>query len=146
MKIKLGWDTSIILSMVTFMSFIIYIAFFFPNIESQLVSEKYYEDELKYQEIINEKKNASKLSDKINILTSSTGINIIFHISNGYGSIKLFRYSSKDLDLIRYFDLSTRKKLFINKKFLKKGYYKVIIRFKNNKVKYFIEKNLYWNK
>ncbi|WP_185873477.1 FixH family protein [Blattabacterium cuenoti] len=145
MKIKLGWDTCIILSIVTFISFIIYIAFFFKNIDSQLVSEKYYEDELKYQETINEKKNALKLSDKINILTSPYGIKVIFYISNGYGSIKLFRFSSKNLDLTRYFNISGRNKLFINKKFLRKGYYKIIIRLKHNKTKYFFEKNLYWN-
>ncbi|WP_185870690.1 FixH family protein [Blattabacterium cuenoti] len=151
MKIKFSWETGIVLSLFVFIIFIIYTAFFFPHVESQLVSDRYYEEEIRYQEIINEKKNALKLPKKIKISILSSGIKIIFPqiLDNVHGFFTLFRYSSKDLDVSRSFSFKTirnsNKTLFISKKFLKKGYYKLIIRWKSNEKKFFLEKNFFWS-
>ncbi|WP_185872414.1 cytochrome C oxidase Cbb3 [Blattabacterium cuenoti] len=151
MKIKFNFDTGIVLSLVIFIIFIIYIAFFFPYAKSQLVSDRYYEEEIKYQDIINEKKNVLKLpkNKKIKISILSSGIIIQFPSinENFYGFFTLFRSSSKDLDITKYFKIleNSEKTLFIPKKFLKRGYYKLIIRWKTDKIKkYFIEKEIYW--
>ncbi|WP_185869811.1 FixH family protein [Blattabacterium cuenoti] len=148
MKIKFNWDTGIVLSLVIFITFIIYITFFFPHVGSELVSDKYYEEEIKYQEIINERKNALKLPKKIKVYILSYGIKIIFpsinNINNNInGFFTLFRSSSKNLDYSKTFKLNKNKILFIPKKFLKKGYYKLIIRWKSDK-KYFFEEDLFW--
>ncbi|WP_185856376.1 FixH family protein [Blattabacterium cuenoti] len=149
MKIKFSWETGIVLSLFIFIIFIIYTAFFFPHVESQLVSDKYYEEEIKYQEIINAKKNASRLPQKIKISILSSGIQIVFPkiLENGHGYFTLFRSSSKDLDVSRSFKIrkDSEKTLFIPKKFLKIGYYKLIIQWKSNGKKYFFEKNLFFN-
>ncbi|WP_185856950.1 FixH family protein [Blattabacterium cuenoti] len=148
MKIKFNWDTGIVLSLVFFIIFITYIAFFFPHVKSQLVSDRYYEEEMKYQEIINEKKNVSKLPIKIKIFIFHSGIKIIFPPVNNdiHGFFTLFRSSSKDLDFTQPFNLlkDSKKILLIPKKFLKKGYYKLIIRWKTDK-KFFFEKDIFWN-
>lgn len=150
MKIKFNWDVGIVLSLVSFITFIIYIAFFFPNVESQLVSDKYYEEEIKYQEIINEKKNVSNLPKKIKIIPiKSSGIRIMIPYDKEkndiYGYFTLFRSSSKDLDVTKYFKISKYSNiLFIPKKFLKNGFYKLIIRWKSNEKKYLFEKNIFW--
>ncbi|WP_185851766.1 FixH family protein [Blattabacterium cuenoti] len=153
MKIKFSWEIGIVLSLFVFIVFIIYTAFFFPHVGSQLVSDKYYEEEIKYQEIINEKKNALKLPKKIKISILSSGIKIIFpqilidDKNNVHGFFTLFRYSSKDLDISRSFEKikNSNKTFFIPKKLLKKGYYKLIIRWKSNEKKYFLEKNFFWS-
>ena len=152
MKIKFNWDVGIVLSLVSFITFIVYIAFFFPNVESQLVSDKYYEEEIKYQEIINEKKNVSTLPKKIKIIPiKSSGVRIMIPYDNNddnniiCGYFTLFRSSSKDLDVTKYFKISKDSNvLFIPKKFLKKGLYKLIIRWKSNEKKYLFEKNIFW--
>ncbi|WP_185871280.1 FixH family protein [Blattabacterium cuenoti] len=148
MKIKFNWDVGIVLSLITFITFIIYIAFFFPNVESQLVSDKYYEEEIKYQEIINEKKNFSNLSKKIKIIPikySGIRIMIPYDKNDIYGYFTLFRSSSKDLDVTKYFKISKSSNvLFIPKKLLKRGSYKLIIRWKSNEKKYLFEKNIFW--
>ncbi|WP_185874036.1 FixH family protein [Blattabacterium cuenoti] len=148
MKIKFNWGTGIILSLVIFINFIIYITFFFPHVGSQLVSDRYYEEEIKYQNIINEKKNVLKLPQKIKIFILSSGIKIIFPqiLDKMYGFFTLLRFSSKDLDVIKPFKILkySKKILFIPKKFLKKGNYKLIIRWNSNKKKYFFEKDLFW--
>ncbi|WP_341665209.1 FixH family protein [Blattabacterium cuenoti] len=148
MKIKFNWDTGIVLSLVFFIIFITYIAFFFPHVGSQLVSDRYYEEEMKYQEIINEKKNVSTLPIKIKVFILNDGIKIIFPPVNNdiHGFFTLFRSSSKDLDLTKSFNLlkNSKKILLIPKIFLKKGYYKLIIRWKTDK-KFFFEKDIFWN-
>ncbi|WP_341655967.1 FixH family protein [Blattabacterium cuenoti] len=148
MKMKFNWDTGIVLSLVFFIIFITYIAFFFPHVGSQLVSDRYYEEEMKYQEIINEKKNESKLPIKIKIFILNSGIQIIFPPVNNdiHGFFTLFRSSSKDLDFTQFFNLlkDSKKILLIPKRFLKKGYYKLIIRWKTDK-KFFFEKDIFWN-
>ncbi|WP_238785064.1 FixH family protein [Blattabacterium cuenoti] len=145
---KFNWDTGIVLSLVVFIIFIIYIAFFFPHVGSQLVSDRYYEEEMRYQEIINEKKNALKLPVKIKVISLHYGIEITFPPVNHdiHGFFTLFRSSSKNLDFTKSFKIlkSSKKILLIPKKFLKKGYYKLIIRWKTNK-KYFFEKDIFWN-
>ncbi|WP_185864005.1 FixH family protein [Blattabacterium cuenoti] len=148
MKMKFNWDTGIVLSLVFFIIFITYIAFFFPHVGSQLVSDRYYEEEMKYQEIINEKKNVSKLPIKIKVFILNSGIKIIFPPVNNdiHGFFTLFRSSSKDLDFTQFFKLlkNSKKILLIPKRFLKKGYYKLIIRWKTDK-KFFFEKDIFWN-
>ncbi|WP_185861470.1 FixH family protein [Blattabacterium cuenoti] len=148
MKIKFNWDIGIVLSLVFFIIFIIYIAFFFPHVGSELVSDKYYEEEIKYQEIIDEKKNVLKLPVKIKVFILSSGIKIMFPSINNdiNGFFTLFRSSSKNLDFTQPFKIlkSEKKILLIPNKFLKKGHYKLIIRWKTNK-KYFFEKDIFWN-
>ncbi|AER40460.1 MAG: FixH family protein [Flavobacteriales bacterium] len=148
MKIKFIWEKGIVLSLVLFIIFIIYIAFFFPHVESELVSDRYYEEEMRYQEIINEKKNVSKLPNKIQIVLLSSGIRITFPkiLDNIHGFFTLLRSSSKDLDVRQSFNIwkDSKKVLFIPKSFLKRGYYKLIIRWESDRKRYFFEKDLFW--
>ncbi|WP_185869240.1 FixH family protein [Blattabacterium cuenoti] len=148
MKIKFNWEIGIILSLITFIVFITYIAFFFPHGKRELVSDRYYEEEIKYQEIINEKKNVLELpkNKKIKISILPYGIGILFPPNdNFYGFFTLFRPNSKKLDITRSFKILKYSKniLFIPKKFLKRGYYKLIIRWKSDK-KYFLEEEIFW--
>lgn len=49
------------------MIFIIYISFIRKNVASELVSDRSYEDEMKYQEIIDERNNANALDETVSI-------------------------------------------------------------------------------
>lgn len=149
MKIKFNWWIGIFLIMLFFIIFVIYIAFFFPNINSQLISNKYYEEEIKYQEVIDEKINFNRLPNhkKLKLIINEYGILIFFPEKEIIeGLVYLVRFSSKELDIKNKFNFCRKnsdKKLFFSKKKLKKGFYKIIIRWKSNNKKYFFEKNLY---
>ena len=83
MKLKLNWVQSIILSFVLFISFILYFIFTTltnPKYDHKLVSEEYYNEELKYQELIDSQQNYNTL-----------------------GTVKLYRPSNGALD--KSFDL-----------------------------------------
>jgi uncharacterized membrane protein YukC len=56
MKFRFNWLIGMIIIMILFISFIIYTAFIHTKISSELISDHYYEEEIEYQEIIDEKK------------------------------------------------------------------------------------------
>jgi|LGOV01.1.fsa_nt_gb nitrogen fixation protein FixH len=68
----------------------------------ELVSENYYEDELKYQEEIDKVNNASKLSSTVKYRVSKEGVLLTFPSDFDYqevtGIIKMDRPSKKILD------------------------------------------------
>lgn len=140
----------ILLILVNYMIFVIYIAFFKKNISSELISKNYYEEEIKYQEVINEKKNANILLKKVKIEIISDGIQIKFPLpftfKNIIGEYTLLRLSNKKLDL--------RKRLFLNKyseklisyKNLMEGLYNFKLRWYYNGKNYLIEKMIVWKR
>lgn len=67
MKIKFNWGIGITIFISAFILLnIIFIIFAFGQ-RVDLVTEKYYEKELKYQEVIDKKQNSGKLSKELNI-------------------------------------------------------------------------------
>lgn len=144
MKIRYHWGISIIIIMILFIFFIIYTAFFHLKISSELVSNHYYEEEIEYQEIINEKKNAVTFTS-FNIQVLPIGIKIFF--INGkkiYGTLNLLRLSNKNLDVARIIQLNTTGKKIIPAYELKYGTYYLRIRWKSYGKRYFVEQNIKW--
>jgi hypothetical protein len=131
-----------------FIFFIIYITHSKDNLISELVSKKYYEEEIKYQNIIKYKENALSIKDKIKIKRSKIGIEIIFPYRINYNYIKiiLFRSSDKKLDLNKKFFLSKKNNIVIPTNKLKYGMYRIIIFWKNNNKKFLIEKSFFLKK
>ena len=67
---KFNWGTGIVITIIAFIAFIMYfvITMSTDNAYSHdLVTDKYYQEELNYQEEINAEKNAKKLSENIKI-------------------------------------------------------------------------------
>ena len=137
------------LALVSFICFISYIAFLRPVKISQLVSNRYYEDEIKYQKVIDEKNNADHLKKPVQIeLIDNKGIRISFPISfyktNTKGSYYLLYYPNSQEDLkgtIAYF---SEKETFIPASRLKKGHYNLILKWETKDKKYLIERKLTW--
>ncbi|WGH27984.1 MAG: FixH family protein [Candidatus Bostrichicola ureolyticus] len=139
----------IICVLISFIIFIIYIAFFKSNITSELISDNYYEEEMKYQEIIDECKNTANLSQKINIKTISNGIKIcfpeIFNFKNTKGNIILLRPSNKKLDSYQLLKLNSQRETLIPANILKTGFYQLILRWNSNGKKYCLKTYIKWN-
>lgn len=146
MKIKFKSIYLIPLAIFSFMSFISYIAFIRPSKISQLVSNKYYEAEIKYQKVINEKKNAINLKDRIEIKSLSEGLKIKFpphfNTSSTTGILELIYYPDEKWDIKMKF--SKEKELFIPQGKLKTGLYNVILKWTYKNKKYLIEEKILW--
>ncbi len=102
---KMNWGTSIVIVIGAFMAFILY---FVIKISSDkkynhdLVSEKYYEKELVYQQDINAVKNGKSLKENIKLVKESNGLKIVFPATFDAqkitGKVFLYRPSNKHLD------------------------------------------------
>lgn len=102
---KINWGTGIIIAIVSFMGFILYFVITMSTDNSyrhDLVTDKYYQQELKYQQEIDAEKNASKLAENITILKTKDGLQIKFPSNFSHKKVKgkvfLYRPSNKQLD------------------------------------------------
>lgn len=144
MKIRFHWWTGIVIIILSFIFFIIYTAFIHTKISSELVSDHYYEEEIEYQEIINEKKNVVFFT-KFNVKVFPLGIKIYsFNGRNISSTLNLLRFSNKHLDVARVIQLDTTGKKIIPAYILKDGTYSLRIRWKYSGKIYFVEQNIKW--
>lgn len=142
MKIRFHWLIGITIVMISFISYIIYTAFFHLKISSELISDHYYEEEIEYQEIFNEKKNIFFFSN-FNVQVSPIGIKIYsLNGNNISGTLNLLRFSNKHLDVARVIQLDTTGKKVVPVYTLKYGTYLLRIRWKHSDKIYFIEQNI----
>ncbi|REH44986.1 FixH protein [Tenacibaculum gallaicum] len=102
---KLNWGTSIVIAIISFMGFIMYFVITMStgkNYNHDLVTEKYYQQELEFQNKINATKNAKALKDNIKTEKVTEGIKVLFPMNFNPKDIKgkvfLYRPSDKQLD------------------------------------------------
>ncbi|WP_431164538.1 FixH family protein [Tenacibaculum halocynthiae] len=102
---KLNWGTGIVISIIAFMSFIMYFVITMSTKQGynhDLVTEKYYQKELDFQQNIEATKNAKRLKNNLTVTKSKGGLTINFPKDFDYNKIKgkmfLYRPSNKQLD------------------------------------------------
>ena len=102
---KFNWGTGIVITIIAFISFIMYFVITMSTNNSyshDLVTDNYYQQEIAYQQEINAEKNLKKLTEKITIQKSDKGLRINFPSKfknkNIEGTMFLYRPSNKQLD------------------------------------------------
>ncbi|MBT8243786.1 MAG: FixH family protein [Winogradskyella sp.] len=102
---KINWGTAIVIAFAGFISFIMYFVISMSTnkkFDHDLVTEDYYQQELKYQEDINKVKNSKKLSENISWSKTDQGVLLSFpedlNINDIKGKVFLYRPSNKQLD------------------------------------------------
>lgn len=101
---KINWGTGIVIAIVCFIGFIMYFVVSMSTdkkFSHDLVTEKYYEKELAYQDKIDAAENAKKLKEDITITTSKKGLQIYLPKAlqkKVEGKLFLYRPSNKQLD------------------------------------------------
>lgn len=142
---KWNWGTKIALSFVLFGAFILYMVFQAFQEDFDLVSETYYQDELVYQERIQEKANLLKSGAEIAI--SDTGSSILFEFPDSFtgaeGKIYFYHPSRKIFDKTFPITLGEENKQTIDRSNLVKGRYKVRVNWEVGDQAYYQEKELY---
>lgn len=102
---KINWGTGIILAFVVFISFIMFFVIRM-NVQSKydhdLVTDTYYEEELKYQDDIDKQRNAQKLVQNVVSEQTEKGIEITFPetftVEDIKGKVFLYRPSNRQFD------------------------------------------------
>ena len=103
---KINWGTGIVIAIAAFIAFIMYYVVTMATSKSfdhDLVTDKYYQKELGYQQEINALTNASDLKNNISVKkTISEGLIVSFPKDFDYkkitGKVFLYRPSNKQLD------------------------------------------------
>jgi nitrogen fixation protein FixH len=102
---KINWGKGIVIAIISFVGFILFFVITMTTdnqYDHDLVTEKYYEKELSYQDKINASQNAQNLSEQIKLDKREGGLIIKFPKEfNGkklHGKVFLYRPSDKQKD------------------------------------------------
>ena len=102
---KWNWGTGIVITIIAFIAFIMYFVITMSTDNSyshDLVTDKYYQAELNYQQEIDAEKNLNTLNEKLTIKRTKKGLQIYFPSKfkkeKIEGKVFLYRPSSKQLD------------------------------------------------
>ncbi|MBT8317816.1 MAG: cytochrome C oxidase Cbb3 [Lutibacter sp.] len=150
MKFKISWPTGIIISLASFIIFILYFVYkvtFVPAYDHHLVSEDYYKDEINYQQEIDKLNSAAELKQNITYRKVDGGLLISFpeefKASDIKGSIDFQRGSNTKIDFNIPIDLETLDFLITNDKLVEGRWDIRIDWIANGKAYLFKEKIMY---
>ena len=145
---KINWGTGIVIAFVLFIAFILY---FVVNMigndkyDHDLVTEEYYEQELKFQDEIDKLKNAKTLKQDITYNKTNEGLVIVFpndlNIEDIKGKVFLYRPSNKQLDFETSISLS-KPQLLIPDERLVDGRWNIIVDWQYNGKSYLYKEDI----
>jgi hypothetical protein len=145
---KINWGTAIVIAFIGFISFILYFVISMSTnkeLNHDLVSEDYYQQELKYQDDINKIENAKKLATNLSYKKTENGLLIHFpedlDFKNIKGKVFLYRPSNKQLDFEVLISLSNYNLLIPDNRLLD-GRWNIKIDWKHNNQSYMYKTNV----
>ncbi|MBP93245.1 FixH protein [Bizionia echini] len=122
---KINWGTGMVLAMIGFISFIMFFVIKMSTndkYQHDLVTEDYYQQELKVQGNMEREQKGNKLSQNIRLKQTEEGILIIFpdslNISDITGKVFLYRPSNKQFDFETPISLSNQNLLIPDNRLL----------------------------
>lgn len=147
---KFTWGHGIILALLSFMLFILSMIFYFSRNwqNAEMVSHNYYEEELKYQEVIDAKNNAAQLKEIPQVKKTQNGISILFPASalpeDDIIDFELFRTDDANLDIHKKENLKGKYGFTIPSKVLSPGSYTLKLRWTKGNTPYQIDYDILW--
>ncbi|XMD33552.1 MAG: FixH family protein [Candidatus Karelsulcia muelleri] len=145
---KINYKIVVFYLLFVFITFNSYFLLRKQSIKSELISKKYYEEEINFQKKIESKKNAKFLKNQIKFKISKKGIHIVFPKEKNYLNLNinysLIRYSNSLLDNNNSMNTKNNYFIIISSKTLKKGNYNLILRWIVNNKEFLIEKDIIW--
>lgn len=142
---KINWAYAIIGLFVGFVALIMFLVTNAFKHEVNLVSEDYYEKEIKYQQQIEKLQNTVDLNDKISFTQSNDHLILSFDcpVNSQEGEITFFRPSDAKKDLKEKLSLNKESEQYFDRKKFQTGYYKMQIDWTSNGKEYYVEKDIF---
>lgn len=139
----MDWGKGIILTLVAFGILILsMVTICVRQDDIHLVTQNYYEEEIKYQDQIQKMINASQLDHEVLIYDNQMKI-VDLHLPVGSkGTLHFFRPSDARLDQKIEFDISDESVNSVDVKSLKPGYWRVKLTWVENGTAYYQEKKI----
>ncbi|WP_027378847.1 FixH family protein [Chryseobacterium daeguense] len=145
-----SWGHGVVIALFAFIIFILSMLFLFPNGQknSEMVTDNYYEEELKYQDVIDAKKRADELQEKPAYSQDKAGIKITFpkDYDNSNTTVKfvLNRTDDQNLDIHKSVQLDANKSFLIPAQVLKMGNYTLRLTWTRDKTDYRMDYDVIW--
>lgn len=143
---KMSWGIKIILSFAIFATGILIMVIISMSKNVDLVSDNYYEQEIKYQDQIDVLRNSADLDKNISLNYSD---NLILlkaeHPKKLQGEIHFYRTSNAAKDFVVPFDTDLNGEQKVSASNLEKGLWKVKLNLNDGKEKFFVEKSIFIN-
>ena len=148
---KINWGTGITITIILFIGFIMYFVIKMSSDSSynhDLVTEKYYQKELVYQQKIDASKNAAALGEKLTVEKTNKGLTLIFPSkldpTKIKGKVFLYRPSNKQLDFETQIAVSDSSYLLMPDKRLLDGRWNIIVDWTYNQQSYLFKKEIFY--
>ncbi|HRO07597.1 MAG TPA: FixH family protein [Saprospiraceae bacterium] len=141
---RINWGTGIGIFIVVFITTLAYVLYKSTQYKESLVVDKYYEEDLAYQQVMNKKQNTAELPQKIKLkyAESEKKIIIIFPTDSLHsieGSILMYNPVSDKLDVKYEYNLGLDSMYIIPTADLKTGKYRIKIDWQRGDKKYYQE-------
>lgn len=142
---KLNWGFGIFAFYTVFVLFILFLVFRSSQERVDLVTEDYYQQELEYQNIIDQKNNASRLDPGLLYTIDKMDISLSFpEQQEGIsGMIQIYRPSNKSFDRLFKIELSDLNQMKIIMDNSPRGLYRMMIKWKHDSIDYYVERDVY---
>ena len=139
----MDWGKGILLTIIGFVALIMTMVVISVRMDGiELVTENYYEEEIKYQDRIDESNSAMELDREVISYDAQTQV-IALDLPNGtLGSLQLFRPSDSSLDQKIAVKVTHSGKTEVPLKELKSGYWRVQLNWSENGVDHYQEKKI----
>lgn len=139
----MDWGKGILLTIIAFVGFILTLVIISVRQDDiHLVTENYYEKELKYQDQIDRETSAAGLDREVLVFDSEAKSMVLDLPVGAKGNLKLFRPSDERLDQELLLDILQEGKTTVPLEKLKSGYWKVQLTWTENGVDFYQEKKI----
>jgi len=143
----MNWGKGIALFMVLFVMTLAFMVYKTTQKTSEMVTENYYEKELKHEEIIQAKRNVSALNNFPEIELDNTSVTITlpdeFDLNKVEGEVYFYKPDNTEKDRIVAMNLDENHTQHINLEELSVGVYQVQLSWKQDSLNYYFEKDIY---
>lgn len=139
----MDWGKGILLTIIGFVALIMTMVVISVRMDGiELVTENYYEEEIKYQDRIDESNSAQELNREV--ITYDVQSKVLeLDLPNGTkGSLQLFRPSDSSLDQKIKIEVTHSGKTAVPVELLESGYWKVQLNWSENGVDHYQEKKI----
>ncbi|HSF52805.1 MAG TPA: FixH family protein [Algoriphagus sp.] len=139
----MDWGKGILLTIIAFVGFIMTLVVISVRQDDiHLVTENYYEKEIKYQDQIEREKSAAGLDREVLIFDSQTKSMLLDLPVGAKGNLQLFRPSDARLDQELELDITQEGKTTVPLEKLKSGYWRIQLTWTENGVEFYEEKKI----
>lgn len=139
----MDWGKGILLVIIAFVGFILTLVVISVRQDDiHLVTENYYEKEIKYQDQIEREKSAAALDREVLVFDAQAKAVVLDLPVGAKGNLQLFRPSDARLDQELSLDITNEGKTTVPLEKLKSGYWRVQLTWTENGVEFYEEKKI----